>query len=129
MQKRNLSRNAALAVTAALAFSVTAASAFAECDESQETAIGKAIASAASAKISPVVTSTGKQMLSLEACDAAAGKVNAEFKYNLIGADGLYWAEGKAKLNGGAVAELTLTKLSPNLASASASKGVKLAAN
>jgi len=129
MQKRNLTRNAILAATAALAFSVTAASAFAECDEVQETAIGKAIASAASAKISPVVTSTGKQMLSLEACDAAAGKVSAEFKYNLIGADGLYWAQGKAKLAGGTVSELTLTKLSPNLASASASKGVKLAAN
>lgn len=126
---RNLSRNAVLAATAALTLSFTAAQAFAECDESQETQIGKAIASAAAAKITPVLASTGKQMLSLETCDATAGKVSAEFKYNIIGADGLYWAQGKAKLNGGAVAELTLTKLSPNLASASASKGVKLAAN
>ncbi|MBP2157735.1 MULTISPECIES: hypothetical protein [Asticcacaulis] len=126
---RNLSRNVLLAATAALAFSFTAASAFAECDEGQETQIGKAIASAAAAKITPVLNGTGKQMLSLETCDAAGAKVSAEFKYNIIGADGLYWAEGKAKLAGGAVAELTLTKLSPNLASASASKGVKLAAN
>lgn len=126
---RNLSRNVLLAATAALAFSFTAASAFAECDEVQETQIGKAIASAASAKITPVLSGTGKQMLSLETCEAAGAKVSAEFKYNIIGADGLYWAEGKAKLAGGAVAELTLTKLSPNLVSASASKGVKLAAN
>ena len=72
---------------------------------------------------------SGKQMINLETCDAAGANVTTEFKYNLIGADGLYWAEGRAKIVGGAVKEMTFTKLSPNLASASAAKGVKLAAN
>lgn len=129
MHKRFRSKTL-LAAAATLALTFTAANAFADCDEAQETQIGKSIAAAANGKISPVVAGGGKQMLTLETCDAAAGgKVTAEFKFNLIGADGLYWAEGRAKLAGGSVAEITFSKLSPNLASASAAKGVKLAAN
>ena len=125
MQKRFA--KAIFAATLALTFS--AAQAFATCDEVQETQIGKTIAAAANGKIAPVVAGGGKQMLTLETCEAAGGKITAEFKYNLIGADGLYWAEGKAKLAGGSVSEISFSKLSPNLASASAAKGVKLASN
>ncbi|WP_443750841.1 hypothetical protein [Asticcacaulis solisilvae] len=117
------------AIALSLGLGLFATHALADCEDGQEDAVGKAVASAASGKISAVVAGSGKQMINLETCDAAGGGVTTEFKYNLIGADGLYWAEGKAKLVGGSVKEMTFTKLSPNLASASAAKGVKLASN
>lgn len=117
------------AIALSLGLGLFATHAFADCDDGQEDTVGKAVAAAASGKISTVVAGSGKQMINLETCDAAGANVTTEFKYNLIGADGLYWAEGRAKIVGGAVKEMTFTKLSPNLASASAAKGVKLAAN
>ncbi len=117
------------AIALSLGLGLFATHAFADCDDGQEDTVGKAVAAAASGKISTVVAGSGKQMINLETCDAAGGGVTTEFKYNLIGADGLYWAEGKAKIVGSAVKEMTFTRLSPNLASASAAKGVKLAAN
>ena len=117
------------AIALSLGLGLFATHAFADCDDGQEDTVGKAVASAASGKISSVVAGSGKQMINLETCDAGSGGLVTEFKYNLIGADGLYWAEGKAKVVGKDVKEMTFTKLSPNLASASAAKGVKLAAN
>ncbi len=117
------------AIALSLGLGLFATHALADCDDGQEDTVGKAVAAAASGKISAVVAGSGKQMINLETCDAAGGNLVAEFKYNLIGADGLYWVEGKAKVVGKDVKEMTFTKLSPNLASASAAKGVKLAAN
>jgi hypothetical protein len=117
------------AIALSLGLGLFATHALADCDDGQEDAVGKAVAAAASGKINGVVTGSGKQMINLESCDVASGGLVTEFKYNLIGADGLYWAEGKAKVVGKDVKEMTFTKLSPNLASASAAKGVKLASN
>jgi hypothetical protein len=127
MYKR-LPRKSWYAAAAALSLSLTAANALAECDEFQESLVGKAVATAAAAKISAVVPATGKQMVNIETCDAS-GALVAEFKFNLIGADGLYWANGRIKLSGKDVKELVFVKLSPNLASASEAKGIKLASN
>lgn len=118
-------------VASALALSATvfASAALAECDEDQENVVGKAIAAAASAKIAPVVATQSKQMINLETCDTAGGNMVAEFKFNVIGTDGLYWVTGTAKVAGGKVADLKFGSLSPNLAAASAKSGIKLASN
>lgn len=128
MYKR-LTLNSWCAAVAALSLSLAAGHALAECDEGQEAMIGKAIATAAAAKIGAVVPATGKQMVNIESCTDVGAALVAEFKYNLIGADGLYWANGRIKISGKDVKELTFIKLSPNLASASEAKGVKLASN
>jgi len=112
-----------------LAFGVVATSAFADCEEDQEDMVGKAVATAASAKVAALVPNAGKQMISLETCDVGAGGFTTTFKYNVIGADGLYWVQGKAKVAGKVVTDLTIAQVSPNLASAASSKGVKLASN
>ena len=113
----------------ALTGTVFASAALAECDEDQEDMVGKAIAVAASAKIAPVIASQTKQMINLESCDTAGTGMVAQFKFNVIGSDGLYWVTGTAKVSGGKVADMKFAALSPNLAAASAKSGVKLAAN
>ena len=100
-----------------------------DCEDDDVTSAGKAIASAASTKLSSVVPGAGKQMISIDECTAAGGALKATFKYNVIGADGLYWAQGEAKVAGKSVADMKFTSLSPNLAAASAKSGVKLASN
>ena len=100
-----------------------------DCEDDQVDQVGKAIASAASAKLSGIVPGAGKQMINIDDCSAAGGALKATFKYNVIGSDGLYWASGEAKVAGKAVADMKFTALSPNLASASAKSGVKLASN
>ena len=112
-----------------LTAAVFATQALADCDDGQENAVGKAIAAAASAKISGVVPNPGKQMINLDSCDSAGGGLIADFKYNVIGSDGLYWVSGHAKVASGSVTEMKLTSLSSNLAAASAKAGVKLASN
>ena len=118
------------ALAMGLGLGLCASHAFADCDEDQEDMIGKVVASAAAAKIAAVVPGAGKQMINLETCTVGGGGIVTTFKFNVIGSDGLYWAEGKAKVVGGkTVDDISFTQLSPNLASASSSKGVKLAAN
>jgi hypothetical protein len=112
-----------------LSAAVFATQALADCDDGQETMVGKAIAAAAAAKISGMVPNPGKQMINLDSCDTGGGGLVADFKYNVIGSDGLYWVAGHAKVSSGNVSELKLTSLSPNLAAASAKAGVKLASN
>ena len=120
----------AAALTLTLGLGLAASHAFADCDEDQEDMVGKVVASAAAAKMSAVVPGAGKQMISLETCAVGGGGIVTTFKFNLIGADGLYWAEGKAKVVGGkTVDDISFTQLSPNLAQASSAKGVKLASN
>jgi hypothetical protein len=120
-------RKTAMAVAVLLAFG--ASQAMAECDEVQETQTGKAIAAASSTAIAKVVAAQGKQMVNLDTCETVGGAVVADFKYNVLTPDGLYWASGRARLQGGAVSELKFNKLSPNLNEASAKSGVKLASN
>jgi len=112
-----------------LSAAVFATQALADCDDGQESMVGKAIAAAAAAKISGMVPGAGKQMINLDTCDTAGGALVADFKYNVIGSDGLYWVAGHAKVSAGSVSDLKLTSLSPNLAAASAKAGVKLASN
>ncbi len=120
---------AVLAGALALSFALVTTQAFADCDEGQESMVGKAIAAAASAKIAPVVPTQTKQMINLETCDTAGANVTSEFKFNVIGSDGLYWVTGTAKISGGKVADMKFSGLSPNLAAASSKAGVKLASN
>ena len=117
------------AAAIAVATGAIATHALAECDEDQEALVGKAIAAAATAKIGALVPGAGKQMINLDACEATGGALAAEFKFNVIGADGLYWVTGTAKVSGKDVKDLSITRMSPNLAAASAAKGVKLAAS
>lgn len=116
-------------IAGVLGLAAVSTAALADCDEDQETMVGKTIAAAASAKLTPVVPGISKQMISLNSCDAAGGGMVADFKYNVIGSDGLYWVSGTAKVKGGAVSDLKMSSLSPNLAAASAKAGVKLASN
>lgn len=112
-----------------LAIGLIASSAFADCEEDQEDMVGKAVAAAASAKIAALVPGAGKQMINLETCDVGAGGFTTTFKYNLIGSDGLYWVQGKAKVAAKTVTDLTIVQTSPNLASVASAKGIKLASN
>jgi len=112
-----------------LAAGVFATSAFADCEEDQEDMVGKAVAAAASAKVSTLVPNAGKQMINLETCEVGSGGFTTTFKFNVIGSDGLYWVQGKAKVAGKSVTDLAISQVSPNLASAASSKGVKLASN
>ncbi len=100
-----------------------------DCEDDDVTLAGKAIATAASAKLSGIVPGAGKQMINVDECAAVGGSLKATFKYNVIGSDGLYWVAGEAKISGKAVADMKFTSLSPNLAAASAKSGVKLASN
>jgi hypothetical protein len=118
-----------LFIATAFAVSALSAQAFAECDEAQEGVAGKAVAAAAKTEVSKAVAVTGKQMVTLNTCEVRAGTTIVDYKYNFLGADGLYWVEGSAKVAGGAVSEIKLRKLSPNLADASGKAGVKLASN
>ena len=127
-QKINL-KAALTAAAVALSAGLFATHALAECDEDQEALAGKAIATAATGKIATLVPGSGKQMINIDSCEASASGLAAEFKFNVIGTDGLYWVTGTAKVAGKDVRELTFVRLSPNLAAASAAKGVKLAAN
>jgi len=113
----------------ALAACAIATSAFADCEDAQEDIVGKAVAAAASAKVASLVPNAGKQMINLETCDVGSGGFTTTFKYNVIGSDGLYWIQGKAKVAGKNVSDLTISQVSPNLASAASAKGVKLASN
>jgi hypothetical protein len=112
-----------------LALGVAATSAFADCEEDQEDMVGKAVAAAASAKVAALIPGAGKQMVNLETCDVGSGGFTTTFKFNVIGADGLYWVQGKAKVVSKNVTDLTIAQVSPNLASAASAKGVKLASN
>ena len=100
-----------------------------DCEDDQVDTAGKTIASAASTKLSGLVPGAGKQMINIDDCSAAGGSLKATFKYNVIGADGLYWVSGVAKVNGKSVEDMKFTALSPNLAAVSAKSGVKLASN
>ena len=119
---------AVAAVAAFAAFAVPALAA--ECSDDQESAAGMLAAGVGKDTVSKVVPVTGKQMVNVESCDFHAGGYNVDFKYNFLGADGLYWVEISAKFNGdGSGASAKVTKESPNMAAAEAKSGVKLAAN
>ncbi|ESQ74354.1 hypothetical protein [Asticcacaulis sp. AC402] len=103
--------------------------ALAECEEAEEATAGKAVATAAAAKVATAVAVTGKQMIDVTECSLNGGGVLVIFKYNVLGADGLYWIQGSAKVKGAAVIDMKVLQMSPNLSAASAAKGVKLASN
>lgn len=114
---------------AVCAFGLGASHAFAECDDAEEAAVGKAAAAATASAISKAVAPAGKQMMNIATCTEVPGGYVAEFRFNYLASDGLYWAEGTAKVSGNAVSDLKLKHLSPNLAEAAAKNGLKLASN
>ena len=129
MQKSASSKSWLVASVIGLSAAVFATHALADCDDDQQDMTGKAVAVAAAAKVSSVIPGSGKQMINLDSCDVEGTSVLADFKYNVIGSDGLYWVQGKAKVSGKIVQDLKITGMSPNLAAASAKAGVKLASN
>lgn len=129
MQKSPPSIRPLILASAVLLSAGLAGHAFAECEEEQETMAGKAVATATAAKVTPAVAVTGKQMVDISECNIGAGGIVVLFKYNFLGADGLYWVQGSAKVKAGTVSDLKVMQMSPNLSAASAAKGVKLASN
>ena len=111
------------------AMALCATQAFAECTEDQESTAGMLAAGVGKTAVSKVIAVTGKQMVNIESCEMRAGGYAVDFKYNFLAADGLYWVTGTAKVSGKDVKDLSITRMSPNLAAASAAKGVKLAAS
>lgn len=105
-----------------------AAPAFAgECDPEQEATVGSFAAKVGKDLVSKVVPVTGKQMVSLSSCEARGGGFVVTYKYNFLGADGLYWVEIDAKLDAtGKVSSVKAIKSSPNLSAAMTKTGVKL---
>ncbi|WP_140984041.1 hypothetical protein [Asticcacaulis tiandongensis] len=112
-------------------FSMVSAQAFAaECTDEQQAEAGMVAASISKNAVSKVVPVTGKQMVNISACDVRAGTYSIEYKYNFLGADGLYWIEANARFGaGGSNSSVKVTKASPNMAAAEAKAGVKLASN
>lgn len=103
--------------------------AFAECEEAQESMAGKAVAQSTATRVAPAVAVTGKQMIDIAECNVGAGGLFVTFKYNFLAADGLYWLQGSAKVKGSEVSDFKVLSMSPNLSTATAAKGVKLASN
>ena len=107
-----------------------AVSAFAECNESQEAEAGMYAASVSKDAVSKVVPVTGKQMVNVSSCEFRSGTFTVDYKYNFLGADGLYWVEATAKFgSGGSSPSIKFSKKSPNLEAAEAKSGAKLASN
>ncbi len=117
-----------LAAFAATTLLATAAHAGA-CSPEEEGEAGKLAANATKAAVSKVVSVTGKQMVNIESCDIRAGNFDLTYKYNFIGADGLYWVSARAKLSSSGAGDVKILKTSPSIAAAEAKAGVKLAAN
>jgi hypothetical protein len=123
-----MKKNLFIALTAGL--SLVAASAFAECNETQEAEAGMYAATVSKDAVSKVVPVTGKQMVNVASCEFRAGQYIVDYKYNFLGADGLYWVEASAKFGaGGSSPSIKFTKKSPNLEAAEAKAGTKLASN
>lgn len=113
-----------------MAVSLCSQAAFAECADDQEAEAGSIAGKLAQAAVSKVVPITGKQMVNIDQCDLRASGYNVDYKYNFIGADGLYWVEISAKFGlNGANPQLRIVKKSPNLEAAEAKTGNKLASN
>lgn len=129
MQKTTPSLHSLIVAGTILLSAGVAGHAMAECEEAEEAMAGKAVAAATAAKVTPAVAITGKQMLDISECNIGGGGVVVLFKYNFLGADGLYWVQGSAKVKAGTVSDLKVMTMSPNLSAATAAKGVKLASN
>lgn len=122
-------KQALILAAAALALSAAAAQA-GTCGDDQETTAGMLVATIAKNAVSKVVPVTGKQMVNLENCDVHGSAYNVDFKYNFLGADGLYWIEANARFNAdGSGASIKISGKSPNMAAAEAKSGVSLASN
>ncbi|MGA9657658.1 MAG: hypothetical protein WBQ60_00955 [Asticcacaulis sp.] len=125
MMKKTL---AAAIVTTAMAFA--AANAFAVCSDDQEATAGMLAAGVAKSTVSKVVAVTGKQMVNVTSCEFRAGTYDVDYKYNFLGADGLYWVELSSKFSAdGSNATTKVGRASPNMAAAETKAGTKLASN
>jgi hypothetical protein len=110
-------------------FCLVSAPAFAECTPDKEAEGGMFAASLTKDVVSKVVPVTGKQMVSVASCEFRGGTIIVDYKYNFLGADGLYWVEAQGKFAANGTGPIKVTKKSPNLEAAEAKSGVKLASN
>ena len=120
-----------LFVTAIAACAFMASQALASpCSDDQESQAGMLAAGVSKDAVSKVVAVTGKQMVSVDACEAKDGNFIIEYKYNFLGDGGVYWVAASAKFGpGGASPSIKFTGKSPSLAAAEAKSGVKLSFN
>lgn len=117
-------------IAAVVVSAMASTSAFAACNEAQETQAGNVAAKISKDFVGKVVPVTGKQMINLNGCEMSGSGFVVDYKYNFLGADGLYWIEATAKFNAdGSGSNIKVTKASPNMAAAEAKAGVKLASN
>lgn len=118
-------------IAAAVVTALASTTAFASvCSETQETQAGTVAARISKDFVGKVVPVTGKQMINLNGCEMSGASFIVEYKYNFLGADGLYWIEATAKFNAdGSNSSVRVSKTSPNMAAAEAKAGVKLASN
>ena len=102
----------------------------AECSDDQQTQAAAIAATITKPAVSKVVAVTGKQMVSVDACESKDGNFIIEYKYNFMGDGGVYWVAASAKFGpGGASPSIKFTGKSPSLAVAEAKSGVKLSSN
>ncbi len=117
------------ALVGATALSASAALA-STCSDDQESQAGMLAAGVSKDVVSKVVAVTGKQMVNIDNCEFRAGTFQIDYKYNFLGADGLYWIEATAKFDSaGNNASVKVSKASPNMVAAETKTGVKLASN
>ena len=117
-----------IAIIALIGFVAT--SAVADCSDDQQAQAAAIAATLTKPAVSKVVAVTGKQMVSVDACEAKDGNFIIEYKYNFLGDGGVYWVAASAKFGpGGASPSIKFTGKSPSLAAAEAKSGVKLSFN
>ncbi len=102
-------------VTATLAASLAAGSAFADCSRSQEIALGQATTRAVSDQVGGA---QHQKQITLHDCDAQGdGSVGAQFTYNYFDDQGLQTVKGSVKADKGRVTSLDTGKKDRSVAS------------
>jgi len=92
-------------VAAALAGSLIASQALADCTKSQEVALAKATTKAVSQRISG---HQGQKIMRLYECDATDGVISAAFRYDYVTADGVQTVSGSVKADNGQITALDM---------------------
>ncbi len=100
-------------VAAVLAGSLIASQALADCTKSQEVALAKVTTKAVSERISG---HQGHKVMRVYECDAVAGVVSADFRYDYVTADGVQTVTGSVKTANGQVAALDVAAQTDSVA-------------
>lgn len=86
-----------------LALSLTAAQAFAGCEQKTEAAAGQSIADAVASQIRDKVPAQHKRLIKVQDCEVTKGVLTASFTYNYINDKGAYAVDGAARVVDGKV--------------------------